>query len=327
MLLKFFKRTLPLVLSSVILIGALLWLKSFVSASQVPVQFETNQMPLYALLHKVVGNNMLISKLIGFAIMLFVSLYLIQFNSQHILIKNRTYLPALIYILLTSSFNVIHGINPASFAGFFLVVTLHHLFTSYDKRMPYHNLFMAGFFVALASLFYLPSTIFLVLVFIAIMVTRPLNLRDWIVTVTGFSTPWFFVFMYHYIFNSNIFAINTLIYETWDSLVQIHPKGIVPIILLAINSILLLISLFNVFRFLPTQKINIRKFHGILLWFMFFTGVIIAYPPTRSIEMVYIAAIPLSFFFSHFLSFTRNRFWPEFFLISLIILSAIMQFA
>lgn len=326
MLLKFFKRTLPLVLSSVILIALLLWLKSFISPSLSPVQFSQNQMPAYAFLHNLLVNRLFISKLISFTLMLITSLYLIQLNSKHILIKNRSYLPALIYILLTSSFISIQGINPTVFAAFFLVVTIDHLFLSYEKHRPYHNFFMAGFFIGIATLFYLPSSVFLALAFAAILLTRPFNLRDWIVTISGLVTPWYFVFLYHYLVNDNLNAVPQLISSTWNSPDKFTPTGITFYIFLGINSIAVLISLVSLLRLLPTQKINIRKFHGILIWFTILSALLVAHPQIRSVEVVYIIAIPFSILYSHFLSFSKNRFWPDFFLSAILVLSILMQF-
>jgi len=326
MVLKFFKSTLPLVLASIIFIGILLWLKSFVGWASTPISFEINQMPLYTFLHNLLINNLFFYKLVGFIVMILCSLYLIQLNSKHILIKNRTYLPALIFILLTSSQNMLHGLNPAVFSAIFLAFTLNYIFGSYDIQKPYNNFFLSGFFVAIASLFYLPSVIFLLLVFISIIILRSFNFRNWIISIIGFITPWYFVFMYHFLVNDNLYAIPNLIEATWAQSKVDLPHGIIFYMFLGVSGLLLLISLLHLIGSLSTQKINVRKFHSILLWFTIISGILLSYSPTRSIEVIYIAAVPISFQTSLFLTFSRNRFWPEFFFVSLILVVGLMQF-
>ena len=104
MLLKFFKGSTPAILVTIILASLLIWAKSLFSVQNVSFYFDSYPMPLYVLIKSLMGGNILIEKIAALTITVLSGFYLIQLNTKHILIKYRTYLPALIYILFTSSF-------------------------------------------------------------------------------------------------------------------------------------------------------------------------------------------------------------------------------
>jgi hypothetical protein len=326
MLLKFFKRPLPIVFATIIVLAILLWLKSFLTGLSVIFYFDEVQMPLYALIANIISNNGYLAKILAFTIVLLTGLYLIQLNSKHILIKQRSYLPAFLYILLASSFLPMQRLNPAIFAAIFLAIAINFLFSIYDEKEPLDKLFKASMFISLAMMFYLPSIFYIVLVFISIIIIKTFNFRDWIAVLAGFITPWFFYFFYQYLINDNLWAIPQIIEAVWNTERVKTDYGLFFNIFYYFNGLLFLISAAFLLRSINTQKINIRKYHTILLWFLVITFFVNVFVPFCSIELSYIAAIPVSFIVSNFLTSSRKKFWPEFLLIALFAIAIIMQF-
>lgn len=175
---------------------------------------------------------------------------------------------------------------------------------------------MAGFYCALASLFYIPASAFILLILITLLITGTLNYRYWFISIFGFLAPWFFVFIYHYIVHDNVFALPQLIENAWGNRTE-RGLSIIDYIFPIVSGIILLISLISLARSLTLQKISIRKFHTILVWFMLITIPIYFFAPPCSTEIVYIVGIPLSFQVSNYLVSSRSGFWTEFWFLSL----------
>lgn len=326
MLLKFFKRPLPRVLVVIMLIGVLLWLKGIVNTSTALVDYGEYPMPLFRLVSFLVGDNFLVSKLVSFLLVATIGLYLIQVNTRHMLLRQRTYLPALFYILLASAFLPLQTINPAVFAALLMVGAIDYLFLANSSNHHLDNLFKAGFLVSLATLFYLPSAIMLIVLFFSIVILNHNGIRPWLSTIFGFVTPWFFVVFYSYFFYDDIDGVLRDVLLAVNALkVSFFFSGIVYRVFYGFLAILLLVGGLYLLISLPTQKILIRKHNTILVWIMVWFGLVAVFPLFRSSEIQYLIAIPISFLFSNFFSMVKSRFWGEALFLTLLVLVVVAQ--
>ena len=326
MLLKLFKRALPSVFAGVILLTIFGWLKSLLGAESYPFYFDESHMPLYAIVLYLVGESILAQQMVALLTMLLCAFLLIQLNTKHILIKYRTYLPPLFFIIISSSFLPLQRINPAVFAAIFLILALDNILSSYDSKRPIDRYFKASFLVGIASLFYFAAIFYVLLVFISIIILRPSGVREWFVSLLGFIAPWFFLFFYHYFFHDNVSAIPNLITSAGATIDIKRFYGILFTIFYSYSGLLVIITLLYLLNSLSTQKISHRKYHSIFIWFFLISVAVAFLSPFSSIEITYLGAIPTAFIFSHFFTFSRNRFWTEALFTLLIVIAVLMQF-
>ncbi len=326
MLLKFFKQTLPQVIVMIALFTVLIWLRSFFSDQTYPFYFDSIKMPFYASITSWLSNNTLYGKILAFIVMLFTGFYLLQINSKHIIIKQRTYLPTFLYLVLISSFITLHQINPAVFASLLFVFVFDHVLSVYHKENVLDNLFRAGFYIAIASLFYAPAILYFIALLLSIISIRSFNLREWFAAFFGLITPWFFYFFYHYFFNSDLLAVYRTLKLNLFTEVNNDSNGVLLYIFYAYGILLFIISGFFLVNTLPTQKISVRKFHGAFFWFNLVSIAIIILIPSVSIEIVYIAIIPVIFQLTHYFAISNRKFWPSFLFFLMIVISILMQF-
>ncbi len=327
MILKFFKRPLPSVLAAIIVLAVLGWLKSFLSGEVHPFYFDNNQMPLYSLAVSIIRGNHLAGKIFSLSLLIICAIMLIQLNTKHILIKYRSYLPALIFILLSSSFLPLQRLNPALFASFFIILAIDNIFSSYDSANPLHHYFMASFFVALSSLFYAASASLFILIIISIIILRPTGFRGWLVSIIGFITPWILLFFYYYSFNDEIRAIPRILsslseinIKTWQS------QGVFFTTFYSYASLLIIIALTFLIKSLYSQKISTRKHYSIIVWCLIILSAAAFLSPINSVEIAFLLAIPSSFILSNYFTFTRRRIIPEVLFGIFIVLALMMQF-
>jgi hypothetical protein len=326
MLLKFFKGSAPSVIAVIIVLSVLLWLKSFINPTNTTFYFDDYSMPLYALLKTVTRGNLMLEIAISFTFTLISALYLIQINTKHILIKYRTYLPALLYIVLASSFTPLQRLNPAVISSLFIIIAIEYILSTYEKRNSLDSFFRANFFIGIGSLIYLPMALFVIPVFISLIILNSTGIRQWLSAFFGFIAPWFFAFVYYYVWHNSSDMLFAIISESLTPIKTSTFYGVPFSVFYSFIGLLLILSVFFLLGNLPTQKINIRKYYSVLIWLVLFSAVIAFFSPFSSIEIVYIAALPSSFIIANFFTFAKNKFWTELFFWILLIVSASLQF-
>jgi hypothetical protein len=326
MLLKFFKQTLPQVIIALILLAFLLWFKTLISDNTYSYYFDSIKMPVYAFVTSWAPENSIYSKVLTFLVMIFTAFYLLSINSKHIVIKQRTYLPAFFYILLVSCFVPLQRINPAVFSGFFILFAIDHVLSIYHKDNALDNIFRAGFFIGLASLFYAPSILYLFALLLSILSIRTFNIREWFASLFGAMAPWFFFYLYEFVVVGDLTLVHKSANINLLTPVNQDNEGVLVFVFYAYCLILFVATGYYLLNTLPTQKISVRKFHGVFFWINLVSVSIFVFVPTVSFELTYIAALPLTFQFAHYFTTSKRRFWPEFLFFLLIVIAGLMQF-
>lgn len=313
MLLRFFKQSLIQVLAVIIFIAAVLWVSSFFKSSDVFFYFDYQKMPFFELITSISPSKIWLQILLNFTISLISGLYLIQFNSKHIVIKHRSYLPALFFILICSSIPSLQKANPAVFASFFFILAFDHIFSIYHKEQVFDNLFRAGFYISTASLFYAPALLYLLPLIFSILSIRTFNPRELFVTLIGYMTPWLLYSLYTYIAKDDWGLFINLIKENlWDTNSYPYTITLLNYITLGFLLFIFLPSGLFLFNSLQSQKINVRKYFGVFYWFNLTTIIILFTIPLLSIEIIYLFAVPYAFQLSYYFSLSKGKFWPQF---------------
>lgn len=326
MLLNFFKKALPQVFIIIVIFTLLLWLRTFISNEAFEYYFDSIRMPFYDIIAKWFPDGLMKSKLFVYGAMLTTAFLISNLNSKHIVIKQRTFLPALFFMLLASCYIPLQRLNPSVFSALIMVFAIDHIFAIYHKENVLDNLFKAGFLIAIASLFYAPAIFYMVAVFLSISSIRTFNIREWFAPIIGLFTPWFFFFFYHYFVNSDLTVIFRILSN--NLFTEINHGYLGPLFYTFYGYILILFISTGVFLLnsLQAQKISVRKYYGVFFWFNLVTVALLIFIPSCSIEIFYIASIPMAFQFSHYFTLTTRKFWPSLFFNLFIILAILLQF-
>jgi hypothetical protein len=170
-------------------------------------------------------------------------------------------------------------------------------------------------FIALASLFYFPAIFFFFIIWIALILLRSFNLREWFVPVLGVLFPYLFVFAYYFMADQH--SVHDLLMRIESSL--FHPTTITHYnlsyyIFYGFLGVLVIISSFSLLGKLSGRKIYIRKFFEIFWWIFLFTLLLFFFDEGVYMEMIYFAAIPLTFLLSDYFNSTRSRVFGNIFL-------------
>ena len=309
MLANIFKSNQPIVIVLIVIVGLLLWIYSFIDPVSMSIPSDNLGMPLYEFISSRLVYNSSISIGITLFLVLIQAFLLVQFNKRYIVINYRTYLPALFYILIASSFVQLQRLNPVIFGNIFIFFSLFFIFGTYRTDYTLNKLYIAGFFVSIASLFWAPFAIIFLLIWISISILRPFIGREWIVGVLGFLTPYLFVFVYYFVFlepEQLKLLINTFA-ENFGFIKNFYHIHYSYYIFYGFLTIVILFASYVIVSNFQKKKIKARKFFEIN-WWLFFIGLLMfIFLKNVKYEIVYFIGVPISFLLTdYFYSSKRN---------------------
>lgn len=302
-MLRFFNGNSIGVLVLLALIPILIWIPDFLKA--VPLdQTLTGTVPALWIA-SFNAHYRALSMLIALLIILINAFLLIQLNTIHIFIPVRTQLPALFYIVLTAGFNPTHQLTPALVDSLLVIIILYRLFATYKIDGPSVNFLDTGFLIAVASMIYFPAILMFLFLLVSLVMLRPLNWREWVYVFLGLMLPYLFVLSGYYVAGVPIKEF----FPGFGGLFQHHKQtySIIQLVGWLFVAGMMIYASYFLASAIDNMKIHGRKIFMLFLWLFLFAVIIYLVIPGVGMDIVSIAAIPLSYLFSHyFCNCTRN---------------------
>jgi hypothetical protein len=305
MFIRFFRSNQPSGFIFVSLIAIGIWALGFMEPSVVSVK---HSMPLYELVASVLqplpwlGTFIALLFVIGEA---FLVNYI--FNENEVLPK-PSYLPALFYVLLISNNNSMLAFHPLLPANLFILLAIQRLLSSYRKDNAFSNAFDAGMFIAVATLFYFPYIVFFPLLGVALIILRPFNWREWVISFIGAVVPYFFVMVIYFWLG----LLDYLLYDKMffpiirEKLVMELPNSFYFLVIL--GWLILLMAFGKLILKMGTGPQKTKKGMILLIWFFIFSGLSVLIAPEISTKYFSALAIPGCLFYAFFF-LTMKKEW------------------
>ncbi|MCX6306634.1 MAG: DUF6427 family protein [Bacteroidetes bacterium] len=268
MFIKFFKSSFFIQYLVIGITGLCLWFSAFLTPPGMPVPEEPT--PLYSLLFNLLHNMPLLATVVGFFLILAETYWLTRILSLHELVLKNSSLSALVFLVMMSFLPEQLTLNPINIALAFMMLILHHLLISYNKPEHLDRIFAAGFFTALASMFYLPFILWFVFVIVSFLVFRAGNWRAWMAAVIGLITPFLYLAVW-YLWHDE-FITRALEFPAFFSRVMVFPNPFHTDFWI-LSGFTLLMALWGIFLFQggPQKTVEVRVKTNILLWTLVFT--------------------------------------------------------
>jgi hypothetical protein len=326
MLLRLFKGTGPGVMFFIIITLVAVWISAFLNAQTDSLSpYETNPMPLYILMKIVIGSNHFLGVLFSFSMVSLIAFLLVNFNTNVFFINERTFLPALIYILISGLFPKCQLLNPALPASIFLILAVIRIVDSYRKPGTAYNFFDAGILISTGSLFYANLIWFGLLLIIGIAILRTGNFREIAISVIGLITPYLIAFGIYYVTGLDLAALLSLIEDNLFGRSGDFIFSRLTIVVLIYTGLIILLSIVYLFMGLNSKKIKSRKTFSLLNWVFLISMAVYIVLPSVSVEIVWLTGIPVSYFLTHYFVFVKKKIVPEIFFSVLFALILLIQ--
>lgn len=312
MLLRLFKGTGPGVIFLIIITLLSVWATAFLKLrNHFSLYFDLEPMPLYGVLSDLIGTNPLIGIIITVLLVALMAFLMVNLNTNLFFINERTFLPALIYILLTGLFPQYQLLNPPVIGSIFLMLAIRRIMDAYRIQGTAFNFFDAAVLISIGSLFYANLIWFGLLAIIGIAMLRTGNVKEIAISLIGLATPYIITFGIYYVLGKDLKYLSSLIlYNLFQrpDYFAFSRLTIVAIIFFALSIIAGIGYLLSVIN---SKKIKSRKTFNLLLWTFIISLVVYFALPSVSVEMIWIAAVPVSYIMTHYFIFLKRKLIPE----------------
>ena len=283
-----------------------LWIQYLISPPRLMEVSGSDPMPLWGLISNALEGSPLLAVILSFALMLIVAIVMVRFNTSIFFIPRRTYLPALIYILLYALFPGEMVLNPALPAALLILAGMWRMVSSYRVNGMTFNFFDAALLISSAGMFYAGAVWFIILVIIGALIFRSPDSRELTVTIAGALLPWIVLYAVWYVTGGNVADLTEIIrHNLFDQMPPIY-WGRTLVILLAVTGLNFIPSLVALVREMPTYKIRSRKTFELFVWMIVLSAAIYIFIPAVSAEMNAITALPVAFIMANYYAFTRR---------------------
>jgi hypothetical protein len=293
----------PSLIILLVVLAVLLWLDGFLLHELTLTQGAA---PLYVWVGEFFTHYPGLSVALSFILMLVQAFMFNRVIAGKNLVDRNSWLPALMYIVLMSSSFSLFGMHPVWFANFFLILALDKMFEVFREETVTVEIFNVGFFISLASLFYLPALALILLLLAALLIYYLVNIRDILAALIGLALPYGFLALYYYWFDllgERTHNFTLLISQARTIPVPLEPFQWVFIICLALITLVAISRLY--LTGMRDKAIRVRKrMHVLLAYLIIATAAITLAGPLTSIHTG-IIALPLAAILAAF--FQDNR--------------------
>jgi hypothetical protein len=158
----------------------------------------------------------LLSNLISLGLTLLNAFLLAQINNRFTIIRSRTFLPVLIFLVLMGSMSETHLANGSLLALTIFILSLFYFFRMARDRNASEQAFMGSFLISLSSIVINPLIFIIPVCWIGFMMFQSFSLRTFLSSIFGTISPWIIYISGEAMFMgkidiSNIFKLNPAI--------------------------------------------------------------------------------------------------------------------
>lgn len=230
--------------------------------------------------------------------------------NNHSLLSKPSFLPALLYVTSASLFMPFLILSPPLVCNFLLIWIMDKFLKVGKSPNAIMIIFDIGMIIAVGTLIYFPFIVMLALLWLALLLYRSFEWREWVSGLVGFLTIFFFIGVYYY-WNDSL----SMFYKIWLPLGNKFPSVfkinyndylvLVPVLIMMVLAALQLRE--NFFRsFISTRK----AFQ--MLFFMFIVALISFYTkPDFRLYHFLLCVPPGSVLLAYYFSNASKRWFYE----------------
>lgn len=286
------------------------WIASYTQSVGYPVYGEVMAPPLWNAICQVLPGKAFTYG-IGMLLMIGGALLLHRANYILVLIREKTLLPFLFYVLFISTNPDFLPLKSTSLGVFCLILAIYQLFTSYHDPGAGSKAFNAALLIGIGSLLWIHILWFIPLFWIGMYNFRTLNIRTFLASLLGVGTVYWFLFgacvwfRDFTAFTIPFAALLKVSLPTASGMGWLDWVGIAGIALLTTASAI------NIITHEYEDVLRTRQFLSFLILMTVWAFALFFLYEQASEEFLETACIPAAILIAHFFTVTRGRlvFW------------------
>ncbi|MGY3213680.1 DUF6427 family protein [Mucilaginibacter sp. HD30] len=226
------------------------------------------------------------------------------------LMGRPSFLPALMYVVLTALFTPFLILSAPLICNFLTIGMLFKLFSTYKAPDAKSVAYDLGMIVALGTLIYLPFVFMFLVIWAGLIVFRPFNWREWVAAIMGFATVFFFLGVIYYLTDrlpafAKIWLPLSATLPAHVQLNSYHYLVLVPV------AIILLLCFLKVSQIFFRSYVQTRKSFQLLLVLTVISDLSFYIKKEFHLEHFLLCAVPLAVFFSYYFLYAKRKWFYE----------------
>ena len=251
--------------------------------------------------------NTLYSTLAATVLVYFQAFWLSNIVDRYRMLHDRSWLPAVAYILVASLLPDFLFLSPVLVGITFIIPVLSRIFAAYKQPSLHALVFDAGFWTAVGSLFYAPLLWFLPAVFAGFFILRSFDLRYQVILLTGVFVPVFLASTVYFWLNRGVEFYGAWTRELGGLYSLRFEASRSDLYKLSLAAFLLVLLLLNAGEYYRKRLIQVQKYVNVLFGMVLCSLLLFV---TRTVfypEFLLAAVLPAGIFLSMTLeSFSRK---------------------
>lgn len=241
-------------------------------------------------LSKVAGPLPGIYALVAFLLLFTQAITFNQLANGQKLMQKPNYLTGMSYLLITSLFKEWNMLSAPLIVSSLMVWVWAKMSSLSNVKNANGTLFNTGIVIGIATFFYFPSIAFAALMIFGLVIIRPFRLAEWIVSLLGILTPWYFLLSY-------VFLTDKLKNYKWPGVSVSLPRfydnawALAAIIIVVFTT---LVGFFFIRKNYLRQLVQTRKSWSLVFLYFIVAFFIPFINASHSFEYWILCAIPLS---------------------------------
>lgn len=253
------------------------------------------------------GTNPMVFSVIAFLLLFTQASHINKIGNDHRLMPRSNYLAGMSYFLITSLFPEWSQFSAGLIVNSLLIWAAVKMMALYNSNAPKTQLFNIGILVGLSSFLFFPAAAFVVLVFFALLLMRPFRISEWVVTLMGLLTPYYFLFIVLFLTQN----WNPGAYMPHISLSIMHFK---PSVWVATSITIMIIPFlaggYFIQNNLGKMLIQTRKCWSLLLFYLLVSSFIPFINSTDDFINWVLCTVPFAFFHAAAYFYSQNSWFP-----------------
>lgn len=308
----------PSIPLSVLLLGAcfILWISTYLGGHNATLQITSSNN--LTELQKLLLPDTLLSNLFAFIFTLLNAFLLTQLNNKYTIIRTRTFLPVLIFILLMSSWNETHIASGSHLALTLFIFSLFFALSMFHDKNASEEAFTGSILISIGSIFINPLIFIIPVFWIGFMIMQSFSLKTLLASIIGTLTPWILYLSGLFIFNPNVDLWHTFKLDTTLQL-NLLTYPLINIVYIILMAVILIISLVGMYSIYSRDAIHTRnKLNFLLLLLISFLMLSFVFRNQFTLFLPFIGLL-FTFLVSHPFSLKQNNFYSIVFIVFCVI--------
>ena len=288
-----------------------------------------NLSPLSAVVYWVMdvlfGRSQFAYQMVAAGLALFQAVYFNYVGRKRQLFTERNYVPGLVYLVFMNLSFDYSTLSPALLSNTFLLLAFSTLLKQMDREGATDEVFEMGFYLSIATLFYLPNVVFVVWAFFSLLLYTGINFRQHALSFFGFIFPIAFTFLVFF-FRNSLDDLNRNLLASAFQVRQYNLSDFQAVLLCLLFP--LLFTALGFFRIVGYGRfVNFQtRVHQIMLLWLLFATVSVGLMPYLA-PMQFMAFLPpIAFFTTNFFLLFRKKWLAEIIFLGLLASILLVQY-